>query len=499
MILDVSRWSDPLWRLHNLYWIQDEQGKKVRFRPNEEQEHFYRNQWYLNVILKARQLGFTTFIDLMALDACLWNENFAAGIIAHNLGDAQKIFRKKIKYPYEHLPDAIKAKVPIVKDNAAELLFANNSEISVGTSMRSGTLQFLHVSEFGKICRKYQDKAEEIVTGAFNAVHSGQRIYVESTAEGRSGQFYDMCKIAQDNKRSGRKLSPLDFKFHFYPWYQKRHYVLDPSQVVWTKEMRAYFQELKDKAGIELTPQQQAWYIKKASTMGDKMKQEFPSTPEEAFEAAIIGSYYGSILTKMRGQGRIRRVLPVDGQPVNTFWDLGRNDVTAIWFHQHVAGEHRFIRYFEDSGEDLGHYFRYLENLRIERGWIFGRHFLPHDAENKSLERNESRVDRLVELGIEYSKIKVVDRIDDINNGIEMVRSILPQCWIDEEDCAQGIVCLEEYQKVWDDRNGVFRNHPLHNHASNGADAFRQFAQGWEPQRVTRVPRAGRPRSFRTV
>lgn len=499
--ISESQWQDPLWRLSNLYYILDEEGRKIEFRPNEEQIDFYQNQWYLNVILKARQLGFTTFIDLMALDACIFNENYAAGIIAHHKDDAKKIFRKKIKYGYDHLPDGLKAAVPIVKDTDSELVFRHGSEISVGTSMRSGTLQFLHVSEFGKICCKYPDKAEEIVTGAFNAVHAGQRIYVESTAEGRSGQFYEICKKSQDKKKSGTKLNVLDFKFHFYPWWKKISYTIDGEGISITQEQREYFRKLQEEQGITLTEGQRAWYAAKEAAMGDKMLREFPSYPEEAFHQALVGSYYGSTLSKMRQQSRIRKVPFTSGFPVNTFWDLGRNDCTAIWMHQFVAGEHRFIRYFEDSGCGLEHYVRYLNEWALSEGCLFGTYYLPHDAMNKNLEHNQSRVDRLVELGVPYSKIEVVPRISNIDDGIEMVRAILPACWIDEENCAKGLICLEEYQKQWDERNGVFRNAPLHNHASNGADAFRQFAQGYRPQQA--VSREGikrsRPRSHKVL
>lgn len=477
-----------------MYWIQDEQGKRVRFTPNDEQLNFYENQWYLNAILKARQLGFTTFIDLMALDSCVFTSNFMAGIIAHTLEDAGKIFRKKIKYPYDNLPEGIRELVPTKKDSESQMVFINDSEISVGTSMRSGTLQLLHVSEFGKICRKHPDKAEEIVTGAFNAVHAGQRIYIESTAEGRSGHFYDICKRSQDRKRTGKRLSKMDFKFHFYPWHEKRSYRMDAGDMELTKEELAYFKKLSDEQGITLDAEQKSWYAKKAGVMGDKMKQEFPSFPEEAFEQSIIGSYYGTILAKMRVQGRITKVEHVQSMPVNTFWDLGRNDCTAIWFHQFVAGEHRFIDYYECNGEDLAHYYRYLEELRIGRGFIFGKHYLPHDGDNKNLEHNQSRRERFVELGISNNTIEIVERIEKINDGIEMVRKALPICWIDTENCDKGIICLEEYQHQWNERQGVFMDYPLHNHASNGADAFRQFAQAFDDLTIKPLKRPNRAR-----
>ena len=125
---------------------------------------------------------------------------------------------------------------------------------------------------------------------------------------------------------------------------------------------------------------------------------------------------------------------------------------------------------------------------------FFGRHYLPHDANNKNLEHNQSRVERLEELGMEAGSIEVVERIDHINDGIEMVRRVLPTCWIDSEQCDQGIVCLEEYQKKWNERVGAFMDNPLHNHASNGCDAFRQFAQVFDDLSRPKLTRPNRRR-----
>jgi len=92
-----------------------------------------------DLILKARQLGFTTFLQLFMLDACLFNSNIRAGTIAHRLDDARIIFRDKVKLPYDLLPEGLKAVRPVLRWSADELEFANNSSIRVSTSMRSGT------------------------------------------------------------------------------------------------------------------------------------------------------------------------------------------------------------------------------------------------------------------------------------------------------------------------------------------------------------------------
>src|SRR5215470_16485685 len=122
-----SQLADRCWRLDNLYTIQTKEGRKVPFRMNWAQTELLSNLHESNLILKARQLGFTTFIQLFMLDACLFNSNVRAGTIAHRLDDARVIFRDKVKYPYDNLPDVLKAARPIIRDSADELIFSNNS------------------------------------------------------------------------------------------------------------------------------------------------------------------------------------------------------------------------------------------------------------------------------------------------------------------------------------------------------------------------------------
>jgi hypothetical protein len=127
--------------------------------------------------------------------------------------------------------------VPAENDSADSLRFGNGSSIRVGVSLRSGTLQRLHVSEYGKLCAKYPDRAKEVKTGAFNTVHVGQRITVESTAEGRGGGITRWCRLLATWRSKGR-LTALDFKFHFYPWWTDEGYVLD-ADVVETARARS--------------------------------------------------------------------------------------------------------------------------------------------------------------------------------------------------------------------------------------------------------------------
>ena len=266
--------SDQRWRLNNLYTIVDKDGVKRIFEFNWHQEQLYSNMWFSNIILKARQLGISTFVSLLFLDLTLFKPNVAAGIIAHTREDAEHMF-KRIKFAYDQLPDAIKQNRTASVNSARELVFNNNSSLRVGTSMRGSTLQYLHISEFGKICSHFPDKAREIVTGSLNTLGNRQYVFIESTAEGKEGYFYDLCKQAEAHQVAGKKLTPLDYRFHFFPWFNCPDYSLN-EKITIPKEIEEYFTKLSQ-LGIKLPVAKRAWYYKKLLTQKDDMKREYPS------------------------------------------------------------------------------------------------------------------------------------------------------------------------------------------------------------------------------
>ena len=148
------------WRLNNLYHIVDEQGQDVLFKMRPAQRLFFEDYTYFNIVLKARQLGFTTLIDLIGLDMTLFRQDFTAVIIAETREKAADIFEKKVRHPYDRLPKEIRDWCPIVSHSAeGELRFGNGSCIKVMVSARSGTCQFLHVSEYGTVCAMQTAKA----------------------------------------------------------------------------------------------------------------------------------------------------------------------------------------------------------------------------------------------------------------------------------------------------------------------------------------------------
>lgn len=484
--------ADPMWRLCSgaLYKIMvksdDGSGSVIPFVPNRAQRRLIKRLWHRNLILKARQLGFTTLIAIMWLDHALFNDDQRCGIIAQDREAAEVIFRDKVKLAYERLPQILRDAMPLATENKSELLFGhNNSSIRVATSMRSGTIHRLHVSEFGKIGAKFPDKANEVVTGSLPAVPLDGIAIIESTAEGQDGEFYSMCQRAMALAEKGEDLSPRDYRFHFYPWWQEPGYRMAGDGVVITDKDREYFGIIEGAMNCVLDEQQRNWYVatRDADFSGDpeKMWQEYPSTPKEAFQQSTEGTYYATQLAAARKGGRIGLFPHAEGIPVNTFWDIGNSDGTAIWFHQRIGAENRFIKFIEGWGEPYSFFINQMQAM----GFVWGSHYLPHDGDHKRQQGDkvQSPIEMLQKFKI-GGKWLIVPRVEDVNHGIQSLRSVFSQCTFDESGCKEGLAHIAQYRKEWNSRLGTWSDRPRHDIHSEAADALRQFAQGFNPKSV---------------
>jgi hypothetical protein len=199
----------------------------------------------------------------------------------------------------------------------------------------------------------------------------------------------------------------------------------------------------------------------------DMSEDEYAQEFECSFTAAVRGAYYAKDLETAEKQGRICRI-PIEKVETHTAWDLGIDDSTAIWFYQQVGKEVRLVDYYESSGVGLDHYAQVLK----EKGYIYGKHYLPHDAEVKELGTGRSRVETLSGFGIRADVVKM-QRVED---GINAVRQLLPRCWFDQDRCKQGLDALRLYRKEWNDKTQTFRMNPLHDWTSHAADSMRYLA-----------------------
>ena len=205
-----------------------------------------------------------------------------------------------------------------------------------------------------------------------------------------------------------------------------------------------------------------------------------------SFDAPLVGSYYGDLISQAESDDRIVNVPWEPKLPVETWWDLGVADATAIWFVQRNRTEYRVIDYYQHSGVGLQHYARILKEKSVEAEWSYSKHLVPHDAAVRELGSGQSRVETARQLGLPFT---VVPRLD-VADGIQACRNVIPKCYFDKEKCQLGLQALREYTKerlpgmVGPNGEVLFRDKPRHDWTSHPADAFRTGCVG------SRIPRS---------
>lgn len=451
--------SDVEWRLDNLYYIRNAEGARIKFQRNEAQRAFYDEMALRNVLPKSRKLGFSTLIDILICDRCVFRKGHVAGIIDLTLDDAVDKLAI-VKFAYDNLPEHLRSANPLVKANQEYLEWANGSSVSVGTSYRGGTPADLHVSEYGKISVNNPEAAREIKTGAISAVPQTGRIFIESTAHGTSGEFADMVKRAKAIQEGGAPLTAIDFKFHFYGWWMKAENRLPNNLVVVSADLKDYFNEIEAKIGRRLDANQRAWYAKEYERLGpDDIKEEAPSTADELFFASQQGAFWREEISRARREGRVGKPVPYDPtRGVNTAWDIGEN-CTAIWFHQGDGVRNWFIDYWEESGASLQRACGVLDEKRRERGFVYRTHYGPHDLDNRDwAHESKTRKDVAASLGV---KFEVVPRVRVKDDAIEAGRRLIGTSWFDAAHCGVGVSRIENYRKRWNKMMGQFTSDPL--------------------------------------
>lgn len=288
--------KDKMWRVENLYVISTRRGRKGIFKLNRAQRHFIEHMKSRNIILKSRQLGFSTLITIWILDHILFSPNKNGLAIAHTREEMSNIFDNKAKFAILNLPDEIRELINFKQNSKSKLqiMFKDKSvsTFGVATSGRSGSYQYVHISEFGKLAKATPNRAEEVITGTFPAVPFDGEIFIESTAEGATGRYYEMFMEALEDKSKGVDgVFQVKFYPHFYNWTWDDVEMDLRKDIIDVKDMQpnadinwSEYQKIHGLSDREIS----FYYLTWLSVGKDlnRLNQEFPTTIDEAFVAS---------------------------------------------------------------------------------------------------------------------------------------------------------------------------------------------------------------------
>lgn len=400
------------------------------YNPRKIQAWLHQNFKRFNVVVAHRRLGKTVCCVNEMLDRALKNgkKNPQYAYIAPYYSQAKRIV-------WDYLKEFTK-NIPGVK--------VHEGELKVEIKRRTDTIRFY-------------------VLGADNP-DSIRGIYLDGVILDEFGQFVRTVwtqvvrPTLSDRKGWAIFIGTPRGQNHFYHMYK------------FAKQTNDWFTALLKASETGIIDEEELQDLKETMDPDD-FEQEY----ECSFNAANKGSYYGPILEKMKD-----KVVKVPHDPaleVFTAWDLGIDDMTAIWFYQNNRGTPQIIEYLEESGQGLPHYVALLK----ARSYVYGTHFLPHDAQARELGTGKTRVETLRSLGLR--DIVVVSR-QSVEDGINAVRNLLPKCYFDEKNCDRGLDALRNYQRKFDEKAQTFLQKPLHDWSSHGADAFRTLALSFRERRV---------------
>jgi len=391
------------------------------------------------------------------LDDVLFTPNTECLLIAHNLDAGKAIFDKKIELAWKNVRPEIRSLYKVDANSAQTLKFEYGdgtfSSIAVDTNGRSGTYNRVHITEFADVCKKFPNKVKDILEGTIPAVPTEGRGDIESTSQGASGEFYEMFMQAWER---GEPKYPVEYKAHFYNWQWDEEIDLIIPEPNLPDKFKEY-QKLNKLSDKEISYYYQKWLSLNQSW--NSLHKEYPTTPEEAFEIIVEGSYYGEEIGRMEREGRIGIVSHDRALKVHTVWDLGIGSNLRIGFYQRTReGQLRRIDHWFGQGSD-----GMPEAIAIvlKKPYVYGSHFGPHDLEATDISTGKSRRETAKNLGISFKLVPDIHIDDGINAGQVM----LSQLWVDKENNKEWIKSMKNYCREWDDKRGSYKDIPYHNWA----------------------------------
>lgn len=474
------RLQDPVWRVCHLYEVKDAKtGRMVRFVPSPEQLEIIHGvflRFERNIlILKARQLGMSTVINLILADAAIWNAGYQGSIVDQTQGDATLKLRHKVKAAFDSMPELLREMFDVVKANDSEFAVrtkgrpsSQTSTIFGGMNARGGTNQLLHVSEWGPIQHKDPVRSEEIMTGALPSAKEGT-VFIETTwMGGKRGHLWNLTDRAMTTRPED--MTDADFHLYFFPWWRDAAYTLRGNTDQIDAETIEYFADARKETGHDFTPGQMLWYFKVALPKGMARFAEYPTTLAECFMAPVPGAIFAKFIDKAKAEGRVIDFPWERGELVHTSWDLGSPKNTRCVYWQLVGREIHVIDH--DTGLDLEPASRVSHML--SKGYPLGSHYFPHDAAAQE-KSGKNFKEQMKEAGLEG--IVIVPRCREIWPGINKAAELLPRMVFHKTRCAKLLESLECYHTKEERTSGHLTSIPVHDWSSHDADAFRMFSE----------------------
>jgi hypothetical protein len=379
-----GRLHEPLFRLCNLYSITDKEAATVKFTPTWPQcvvlhSVFVEGRQRI-AIPKARQLGFSTLIAIIAFDKAYFGDGQQCSIVDRTRDDAEAKL-DKVAFAFKHLDPELREGAGLIVEKNSQMAWSNGGSVAAGKNARGGTNQLLHISEWGVIAYEDPKRSAEIVSGAIPSCSGlNSIIFGESTYKGgRGGDWYQVLRSGMECSDEDRTV--LDWTVLFFEWFLEPAYTLEGSLNRLTPQDHKYFAEMEKETGYTFTDGQKLWYVvTRDIVQGRWMPREYPTVMSEMWSVREEGQIYASMLDKARVDGRISNdVRYYEQLPVYAALDIGAPENTKCVIFQVVADR---IVYLEakSGGDDI---ITPLDWIKWMTGktYRFGSIFMPHDAE----------------------------------------------------------------------------------------------------------------------
>lgn len=497
---EVKQMSSPIWRICNIYKIKDKKGNTVPFRPTKQQkrvlrEIFVRKRKKL-FIPKARQLGMSTLIAIIILDAILFGSGVRCSICDFVGGSARKKLEDKIVFAFNQLPEDLrnawtidshdrnKGEFRISKTNGDK---DSQCVVFAGDKPRGDTYQILHLSELGETQVKHPERAQEIFEGSLPTAEESLIIIETTWHGGRVGVLYALVDDAMTTPDE-QKDPDKDYFILFFPWWEDPTYTSKGDVAQITEQTRAYFDGLSKNPlcrGHVFTEGQMLWYQKMRNRMQNRIYAAYPSLLEEIFLSPVDGAVYAREIDEAKVAGRFGGKLYDPSLPVDTLWDFGAPTNTIVLYFQQHDGKFWFIDAdvieaksksgTEINGLDLN--FPARVRHMMAKGYRYGTHYVPHDGISRDMRYRVSWQDDMINNGLS-GKIVGIPRTNDPWLGINRAKSDFPLYhWGDA--MRPYLDGLGMYRRRPDPKDPKkFTDELIHDFASHLADPLRVLAEG---------------------